>query len=164
MSDAAEVFLGTFRALPETDQKEVVNRLLQAPEASVLVGSSVLINMVQERVEDREPNVQSPESVPPRHTTIGRLTYDRPGRLSGPIHGRQVSVLQLPHRRFPKGTTIDGVEHRQLSMEYVENELRIAVNRKADGSNSETVSRAVWRHLTDRYNMGDETVTYEPLN
>ena len=49
-------------------------------------------------------------------------------------------------------------------MEYVEHELDLEVHRKSDGGNSETVSRAIYRHLVDRFNNDDSTVTYMPLD
>ena len=145
MTEISEAFLGLFRNLPGKEQPVVLASILREMADTL----------------DGTPDVlpAAPAPIPPRPG--GRLIYDSPGTLSGPVKGHDISVVQRPHRRFR--TTIDGTEYQRLGMRYVEDEFEISVNRKSNGGNAETVSRAIYRHLVDRYNDHDSTVTYVSL-
>ncbi len=89
------------------------------------------------------------------------INYKTKGRLTGKIRDHQVSVINDGAGHFR--VTIDGKEYPRLPQRLVEEELGIPVQKKSgaqSGYPSETVGRAVWRHLTDRYNLLDKTVSY----
>lgn len=86
------------------------------------------------------------------------IRYNTMGRLSGKIRDHQVSVVNDGEGHFR--ATIDGKEYPRLPQRLVEEELGILVQKKRAGGSSETIGRAVWRHLADRYNRLDRTVSY----
>jgi hypothetical protein len=92
------------------------------------------------------------------------INYKTPGRLSGRIRNFQVSVTNDGEGHFR--VMIDRKEYPSLPMDLVENQLGIPVQKKQTGSqsgySSEPLGRAVWRYLTDRYNILDRAVRYEP--
>jgi len=94
------------------------------------------------------------------------LSYDSEGQLSGEIRGHCVSVISDGSGHYV--TTIDGRKSPRLTPNFVETEFGITVKKKQSGtqkgSPSETVGRAVWRHLVDRYNSFDNTVQFEESN
>jgi hypothetical protein len=96
---------------------------------------------------------------------IGKLiNYKTMGKLTGKVRDYQVSVINDGKGHFR--VTIDGKEYPRLPQNIVEERLRIPVQKKRSGIQSgypsEPVGRAVWRHLTDCYNLLDKTVQYEP--
>lgn len=88
--------------------------------------------------------------------------YKTMGRLTGKIRDHQVSVINDGAGHFR--VTIDGKEYPRLPQRLVEEELGIPVQKKKSGAQSgypsEPTGRAVWRRLTDRYNLLDKTVSY----
>lgn len=88
----------------------------------------------------------------------GLIGYTTTGRLSGKIRDHQVSVINDGEGHFR--VAIDGKEYPRLPRKLVEEDLGIQVQRKRAGGSSETIGRAVWRHLKDRYNLLDRTVSY----
>jgi len=157
MSENAKVVLLAFKALPEKDQAEVVTGLLQDTNVRRHVDDRLLLTILGERLEGNNMGYTLPRTAKrPRN----RIPYDNSGRLSGQIRGHQISVWQYPGRTFK--TIIDEHEYSRLTMEHVESELGLKVNRKTNGANSETLARAIYRHFMDRYNSGDETVQYDP--
>ena len=145
MSGLARGFIMVYDALDEEDQKEVTRALL--PRMAEI---AVSLEPVMPAATD------NPSLLPKK-----RIGNDTPGVLSGNMRGHEVVVTQIPWRRFR--TRIDGVEYRRLSMDLVEEELGCPVNRKSNGSNSETLARAPYRKLAYRYNNGDETVSFKAI-
>ena len=94
-----------------------------------------------------------------------RINYKSAGRLIGKIRDYQVSVINDGDGHSM--VTIEGKEHLPLRLSIVEQQLGIPVQKKRSGPQlgrpSETVGRAVWRHLADHYNRPDRTVQYEPI-
>lgn len=94
-----------------------------------------------------------------------RMFYSDPGRLSGKIQSYQVAISHDGKRHFR--AIVNGERYDSLSQKFVEEELGIPVHVKRSGSEvgypSESVPRAVWRHLADRYNDYDRTVSYESV-
>lgn len=86
------------------------------------------------------------------------INYKTMGRLTGGIRDHQVSVINDGQGHFR--VTIDNKEYPRLPRKLVEDQLGIPVQLKQAGGSSETIGRAVWRHLTDRYNLLDKTVSY----
>lgn len=86
------------------------------------------------------------------------INYKAMGRLTSKIGDHQVSVINDGEGHFR--VTIDDKEYPRLPQRLVEEELGIPVQKKRAGGSSETIGRAVWRHLTDRYNLLDKTVSY----
>ncbi len=86
------------------------------------------------------------------------INYKTMGRLTGKIGDHQVSVRNDGAGHFR--VTIDEKEYPRLPQRLVEEELGIPVQKKSARGSSETIGRAVWRHLTDRYNLLDKTVSY----
>ena len=158
MSEIARLFILALENLSEERRVEEVNYLFRDSKVATLLNTKTLLSLINGKMENRATSpILVTSSEGKRH-----LRYDHPGRLTGPIRGRQVSVLQLPRRRFR--TDVNGIGYLRLSMDFVEGELGIEVKRKSSGGNSETLSRAIYRHLVDRYNDGDNTVSFEPLN
>ncbi len=159
MNPNSELLLRAYRDLPKLAQKDFVTCLLKEPGVS-----DVIVNRIKISLLDGKPNGISspPVSAANTKTSKRRLVYDSPGTLTSEIRGRIVSIQQFPGRRFK--ATIGGTDYARLSMHLVEEELGISVNRKSGGGNSETLSRAIYRHLVDRYNSGDESVIYHPSN
>ena len=91
------------------------------------------------------------------------IYYATPGRLSGEVEGHDISVSNDGEGCFR--AVINGKLHHPLSSRLVEEELKVKVHRKKSGSQAgypqESVPRAVWRRLMQRYNSGDPTVHYE---
>ncbi len=161
MSGMAEIYLSGFRDLQKPIQRDVIKQLLKEPGIAGAVDTSTLLDILKVKLEDSTPRRDAETSVE-QNRRPRPIRYDQPGTAAGPIRNYQASVTQLSDRIFPNGTVIDGVEHPRLSRDVVENVLGLTVNKKSDGGNSETHSRAVYRHLVDRYNEGDLTVTWEP--
>lgn len=94
-----------------------------------------------------------------------RMLYSDPGRLSGKIQGYQVAISHNGKQHFR--AIVNGEHYDSLSQKFVEEELGIPVHVKRSGSQvgypSESVPRAVWRHLADRYNDFKRTVSYESV-
>ena len=88
-----------------------------------------------------------------------RIYYKTRGRLTGKIGSYQISVTQIPNRRFRP--VVDGESLNRLRTQFVEGGLGIPVNRKRSGGNSETLSRAIFRQLADRYNAFDRSVEFK---
>jgi len=90
------------------------------------------------------------------------INYKTMGRLTGKIGDHQVSVRNDGAGHFR--VTIDEKEYPRLPQRLVKEELGIPVQKKKTGAQSgypsETIGRAVWRHLTDHYNLLDKTVSY----
>ena len=86
------------------------------------------------------------------------INYKTMGRLTGKIGDHQVSVINDSEGHFR--VTINDKEYSRLPRKLVEEELGIPVQKKRSGGSSETIGRAVWRQLTDRYNLLDKTVSY----
>ena len=153
MPEIAQIFLIGFKSLPQDDQKEVVTLLCEDPSAN-----SMILHQLQSPPNEKPANhLLNNFSTSTRYSI--KVIYDGPGRLAGQIFGHQISVCQDARRHFI--TTIDGIEYTRLTMDLVEGDLDIKVNRKQDGGNSETLARAIYRHFVDRYNEGDESVSYE---
>ena len=87
------------------------------------------------------------------------LSYDSSGRLTASIRGHRVSVAHDGKRRFR--AEIDGKQRHPCPRHVVEEELGLQVHEKRSGGNSESVPRAIWRHLVDRFNLFDEGVHYD---
>ncbi|MCI0775974.1 MAG: hypothetical protein J4N97_09635 [Chloroflexi bacterium] len=146
-----------FRHVPAHVRKELARELVQTPlfrEAIKAQPKGLDPELPGTNARQRAPN---PRVSAPRE----KVVYDAPGVFSGRVNGAEVIVSQDEDRRFPFGTLIDGVAHRRLSMSLVEQRLGIEVLKKNDGTNAETVSRAIFRHLADRYNDGDTTITFD---
>ena len=96
--------------------------------------------------------------------TSKRLVFNDPGTLEGHINGQLVKVRHLKPGKSGFQVFWDGRWHPWLRAGLVEEELRIEVHAKKSGSQegypSEAVTRAVWRHLVDRYNNYDSDVKY----
>jgi len=92
-----------------------------------------------------------------------RISYTTPGQLSGEVEGHDISVSNDGEGHF-RGV-LNGKPYDSLSITFVEEKLKVPIQKKKSGSQagypSEPVPRAVWRHLADRYNDGDPTVRYE---
>ena len=90
------------------------------------------------------------------------INYKTRGRLTGKIRDHQVSVINDGEGHFR--VTIDDKEYPSLSIDIVEKQLGIPVQKKRSGVQSgyrsEPLGRSVWRHLTDRYNLLDKTVNH----
>lgn len=86
------------------------------------------------------------------------INYKTMGRLTGRIRDHQVSVINDSEGHFR--VTMDDKEYPRLPRKLVEEELGILVQKKRAGGSSETIGRAVWRYLADRYNLLDKTVSY----
>jgi len=86
------------------------------------------------------------------------IGYQTMGTLTGKIRDHQVSVRSDSAGHFR--VTIDDKEYPRLPQRLVEEALGIPVQKKRAGGSSETIGRAVWRHLADRYNLIDKTVSY----
>jgi len=87
------------------------------------------------------------------------LSYDSSGTLTASIRGHRVSVAHDGKRRFR--AEIDGKHRHPCPRHVVEEELGLQVHEKRSGGNSESVPRAIWRHLVDRFNLFDEGVHYD---
>lgn len=91
-----------------------------------------------------------------------RMFYSDRGRLTGEVQSYQVSILHDGNRHFR--AVVNGKRYDSLSQKFVEEELGILVHVKRSGSEvgypSESVPRAIWPHLADRYNDFDDTVSY----
>jgi len=91
------------------------------------------------------------------------IHYKTGGRLTGKIRDYQVSVINDGNGHFR--VIMDDKEYSRLSIGLVEKQLGIPVQKKQSGAQSgypsETIGRAVWRHLAQRYNLLDKTVQYE---
>ena len=159
MNPNSELLLRAYRDLPKAAQKDFITCLLREPGISDIVDNSTMISLLNDRL-----NGTSSPAVSAAITKTSKkiLVYDTPGRLTGDIGAYRASVLQLPGRRFR--TNINGDEYSRLTMALVEGKLGISVNRKSNGGNSETLSRAIYRHFVDRYNKGDNSVNYDPSN
>lgn len=90
------------------------------------------------------------------------VSYITQGQLIGGIEGHNVVVFNDGNDHFR--AVLDGAPRDWLSQKFVEEGLKIPVQKKQTGAQagrpSEAVIRAVWRHLADRYNKGDMTVIY----
>lgn len=93
-----------------------------------------------------------------------RIVYNDAGTLEGYVNGQLVKVRHP--EPGPSGFQIfwDGQWHSWLYAGLVEDEFGIEVHTKKKGIQkgypSEAVTRAVWRHLVDRYNAYDPDVKY----
>jgi hypothetical protein len=89
------------------------------------------------------------------------INYNSEGNLTGKTKYYQVSVVNDGKGHFK--VEIDS-KKTQLSMDLVEKQLGIPVQKKKTGSQSgypsEPLGRAVWRNLMERYNLLDKTVKY----
>lgn len=148
------------------DRRDTLTGVLEERLVKEALDERQLASILSEKLaERRERTVQEPVS---KTGSIRKsLTWESPGTLNGTIKGPRgeykVSVTQFPGRRFTNGTYVNGIQRRRLTMGFVEGGLGLKVNRKSTGGNSETLSRTIFRHLVDRYNNGDETVSFEPL-
>jgi len=86
------------------------------------------------------------------------ITYKTMGTLTGKIKDYEVSAENDGEGHFR--VTINGKEYPRLHRNIVEEQLGIPAQKKHSGVPSETLGRTVWRHLTDRYNLLDMTVSY----
>ena len=163
MNESSEMLVLAYRGLPDSAKREVLNRLLLEPGSPEFLETETLLQANARKLSELSGKPSVLPSYPkPKSRTWSRITYDDRARLSGQVQGHTVSVSQSPTRRFR--TVIDGTEYPRLPMAYVEDEFGVKVIRKRNGANGETVSRALYRHLANRYNNGDATVIYEPLN
>ena len=91
------------------------------------------------------------------------ILYATSGKLSGEVQGHNISVSHDGEGHF-RGV-LNGEPYDSLSSRFVEEELKIQVQRKMSGSQagypSEPVPRAVWRYFVELYNKCDPTVHYE---
>ena len=92
------------------------------------------------------------------------MTYSDLGGLKGYApNGQSLTVHHLGPGNTRFTVLCDGQFHEWLSADRVEKVFGIPVHMKKTGSQagypSETVTRAPWRHLVDRYNEGDPDVT-----
>lgn len=157
MSENGKVVLLAFKALSEADKAEVLMSILQDPNERRRIDDQLLLTMMGERLQANN-SVYAVSHINKRPKY--KLPYDSPGRMSGQIRGHQISVWQYPGRTFK--TIIDEREYSRLTMELVEGELGLEVHRKANGGNSETLARAIYRHFVDHYNSGHQTIQYDP--
>lgn len=90
------------------------------------------------------------------------INYKTRGRLTGKIGDHQLSVTSDGQGHFK--VTIDDKKYPKLPQKLIEEQLGIPVQTKKSGAQSgypsEPLGRAVWRHLADRYNVLDRTVSY----
>lgn len=158
MADFAEVVVNTVRNLGSAERKEFFTTVLSGLEKRELPELvSILVALIADKPKADGLGTTGPA---PRHGQ--KLpSYDTPGELSGRKNGYSITVRQFPGRRFV--TSVDGVEKRRLTMDFVEGALGLRVNRKTAGGNSETLARAIYRYFVDKLNSGDQGVTYGPL-
>jgi hypothetical protein len=163
MTEIAKAIILLFGTVSREERKDVVSQVLDDPSVKDVIDVLQLASFLKEKLEvvSRQNTNDGPRSS--ARQVRYRLVYDSPGTLSAPVREYKVSVTQFPGRRFTNGTYINGIQRKRLTMGFVEQGgLRLYVNRKITGENSETLSRTIYRHLVDRYNSGDETVSFEP--
>ncbi len=100
----------------------------------------------------------------PLRPKIERILYKDTGTLEGHVNGQ---FLKVRHPKFgASGFQVfwDGQWYLWLRADLIEDELGIEVYAKKNGEQkgypSEPVTRAVWRHLVNRYNNCDPDVKY----
>ena len=162
-------------ALPHASQVQAIATLLRdpvvIPKLQEIVSGlgpearlDLLEGLTRAKASFESPGPPIPAALPTTPQTPKprrRLPYDSTGTLIGTIAGHSIIVRQSSGRHFL--TVVDGEEYWRLPESIVEGELGLRINRKKDGGNSETHGRAVWRHLADKYNTGDQTVSFELL-
>lgn len=87
------------------------------------------------------------------------ILYASSGCLTGSVNGHDICVNADGKEHFR--ASVDGKLHHPFSQSFVEEELKIKVQEKHWGGNSEPIPRAVWRHLVDSYNLFDSEVAYD---
>lgn len=158
MPDFTEVVACTVRNMDMAEKSAFFKTLFRSLEKRDLQE----LNIVLVSVIADSPRKDVPGIGDPTQRYGAKLPgYDSPGELSGTIRGYSITVKQSPGRRFV--TLINGAEKRRLAMDFVEGDLGLRVSRKTAGGNSETLARAIYRHLLDRMNTGDASVAYRPL-
>lgn len=97
-----------------------------------------------------------------------RITNISVGMLVGRVPGGQVVKARhlMPDRTGYEVLWDNSVWHSSLKADFVRDVFGIDVKSKKTGdqvgSPAETVTRAVWRHLKNRYNEWDPEVQYVP--
>jgi hypothetical protein len=146
----------------ERARQEVINRCVEMFERLCRSEAGRLPDELHITMRARWPSVSVETDalvVTPKPIVIPKpIRYNTDGQLTGKIRDYEVAITQYDLRFIP---VINGKQLSGLTMSFVEGELGISVRRKRSGGGSETLSRAVWRHLADRYNEGDPAVHYE---
>lgn len=148
-----EASVQALKALPDSDRRDALRPFARDP----LIWRE-LLQLAAEQLPRQSVVPSNGIAVPAPSTPRRRLYYDTPGELVGDVKSFQIKVTQYPGRRFT--TWVYGQERRRLDMGFVENILGLSVHRKLNGGNSETLARAIYRHLADRFNQGDTTVSF----
>ena len=102
------------------------------------------------------------------HEHPGQLTYVSLGYLRGVCpNGRVATVRHLKAGRTGYELLWEGRWQRRFGQANLARVFGISPRSKRSGSQegypAEPVIRALWRHLTDRFNRGDEGVTYSAM-
>ena len=96
--------------------------------------------------------------------TSKRMIYNDPGTLEGQFNGKLVKARHSKPGKSGFQVFWDGRWYSWLYAGLVEEEFGVKVHTKKKGMQegypSEAVTRAVWRHLVDRYNDYDPDVKY----
>lgn len=163
MPDFTEVVACTVRTMEMAEKMAFFKTVFSSLGKSDLkVLNAVLVSVIADSPPERGLETSEADVRAWTAVAIAKLPgYDTPGELSGTIRRYSITVKQYPGRRFV--TWVDAREKRRLSMAFVERDLGLSVNRKTAGGNSETLARAIYRHLLDRMRNGDGGVTYKPL-